>query len=108
MHFKKFEDSKVTFDRSELGQILRLYGRMVSMGEWRDYGISILQDFAVFSIYRHASEYPIYRIKKTTQNTKITAVFSIILMDGRVLKRSNDLVEATVGLKIRTIVNLNT
>ena len=103
MYFKKAEDSKVTFDRAELGQILRLYGRMVSMGEWRDYGISMLKDFSVFSIYRHASEYPIYRIKKTIQNSNIPVVFSIILMDGRVLKRSNDLATVLRALETKLI-----
>ena len=29
---------------------------MVSAGEWRDYAIDFLDDCAVFSIYRHASE----------------------------------------------------
>ena len=86
--------AKVAFDRKELTLIMRIYGRMVSLGEWRDYGISMLKDFSVFSIYRHASEYPIYRIKKTIQHSNIPVVFSIILMDGRVLKRSNDLATA--------------
>ena len=30
---------QITFDRSELAQILGLYGRMVAAGEWRDYGM---------------------------------------------------------------------
>ena len=92
MYFKKVEDSKVTFDRAELGQILRLYGRMVSMGEWRDYGISMLKDFALFSIYRHASENPIYQIKKTYGHKKnANEIFSVLAMDGTILKRGEDL-----------------
>ena len=41
---------QVSFDRHELGAILALYGRMVAMGEWRDYGISHLRDVAVFVV----------------------------------------------------------
>ena len=29
---------------------------MVALGEWRDYGISMLKDVSIFSVYRHASE----------------------------------------------------
>jgi len=43
---------QVVFHRIELGQIMTLYGRMVAAGEWRDYGISMLKDVAVFSIFR--------------------------------------------------------
>ena len=33
----------VSFDRHELGEILRIYGRMVAAGEWRDYAIDTLR-----------------------------------------------------------------
>jgi len=56
--------SKVTFDRRELMRILDLYGRKVAAGEWRDYAIAFLKDRAVFSIFRRASEMPLYRIEK--------------------------------------------
>src|SRR6266699_3264874 len=54
----------VTFERGELDQILGLYGRKVAEGEWRDYAIDFLKDRAVFSVFRRASEIPIYRIEK--------------------------------------------
>ena len=54
----------VTFNRLELSRILNLYGRMVADGEWRDYAIDFLRDRAVFSVFRRASEVPIYRIEK--------------------------------------------
>jgi hypothetical protein len=56
--------SKVTFSRRELDRILSLYGRKVAAGEWRDYAIDFLKDRAVFSVFRRASEFPIYRIEK--------------------------------------------
>src|SRR6516225_6508439 len=55
--------NRVTFNRLELHRILNLYGRMVADGEWRDYAIDFLKDRAVFSVYRRASEVPIYRIE---------------------------------------------
>lgn len=84
-------DNKVSFDKNELGKILNIYGKMVALGEWRDYGISILRDFSIFSIYRHSSEYPIYKVKKMTKNSNKREVFSVIAMDGKILKRGNDL-----------------
>jgi hypothetical protein len=52
----------VTFDRRELDQILRIYGRMVAAGEWRDYAIDHLSDRAVFSVFRRTSEVPLFQI----------------------------------------------
>ena len=46
---------QVAFDRRELGLILGVYGRMVSAGEWRDYGMSFLKDVAIFSVFRRAA-----------------------------------------------------
>src|SRR5258708_32012733 len=60
---------KVTFSRRELNGILRLYGRMVAAGEWRDYAIDFLRDRAVFSVFRRTSEVPIYRIEKDRKST---------------------------------------
>ena len=51
-------------DQVELNRILDLYGRKVAAGEWRDYAIDFLKDRAVFSVFRRASEVPLYRIEK--------------------------------------------
>ena len=59
--------SRVTFDRRELNRIFSLYGRKVAAGEWRDYAIDFLKDRAVFSVFRRASEVPIYRIEKSPE-----------------------------------------
>ena len=40
----------VFFERRELDRILRLYGRMVAAGEWRDYAIDFLKDRVQFSL----------------------------------------------------------
>src|SRR3984885_5065684 len=54
----------VGFDRRELNTILNLYGRKVAAGEWRDYAMDFLKDRALFSIYKRASERPLYVIEK--------------------------------------------
>ena len=54
----------VFFERRELIRLFSLYGRMVSAGEWRDYAIDGLSESAVFSVFKRASEAPLYRIEK--------------------------------------------
>ena len=82
---------QIAFDRSELGVILGLYGRMVAAGEWRDYGMSFLKDVAIFSIFRRTAEHPIYRIEKRPRNRNRQGMYSVIGMDGQILKRGHDL-----------------
>ncbi len=82
---------QVSFDRQELGIILSLYGRMVAMGEWRDYGISSLQDLAVFSIFRRAAENPLYRIEKRPKLRNRQGIYAVVGMEGQVLRRGHDL-----------------
>ena len=82
---------QVAFHRTELGVILSLYGRMVSAGEWRDYGISSLRDVAVFSVFRRTAENPLYRIEKRPKLRNRQGQYAVIGMDGQVLKRGHDL-----------------
>jgi hypothetical protein len=82
---------QVAFDRRELGIILGLYGRMVAAGEWRDYGISLLRDVAVFSVFRRTAEHPLYRIEKRPRLRHRQGLYSVIAMDGQILKRGHDL-----------------
>lgn len=81
----------VSFHRTELAVILSLYGRMVAAGEWRDYGISNLSDVAVFSIFRRTAENPLYRVEKRPKLAQRQGQYSVIAMDGRILKRGADL-----------------
>lgn len=82
---------QVAFDRRELGVILTLYGRMVAAGEWRDYGVSCLREVAVFSIFRRTAEQPLYRIEKRPKLRAKQGMYSVIGMDGQILKRGQDL-----------------
>ncbi len=82
---------KVAFDRQELGAIMGIYGRMVAAGEWRDYGMSFLKDVAIFSIFRRTAEFPIYRIEKRPKLRNKQGMYSVVAMDGQILKRGQDL-----------------
>ena len=83
--------SAVTFDRRELSELLNLYGRMVAAGEWRDYAIDFLRDKAVFSIFRRASEMPLYRIVKDPSLAQRQGAYSVLAPTGMILKRGHDL-----------------
>jgi hypothetical protein len=54
----------VHFNRTELTLLLNLYARRVSAGEWRDYAIDQGAGKAVFFIYRHTLERPLFTITK--------------------------------------------
>lgn len=81
----------ISFDRKELNEILELYGRKVASGEWRDYAIDLLSEQAVFSVFRRASEVPLYRIVKQPKLARRQGAYSVIAATGLILKRGHDL-----------------
>lgn len=83
--------NRVTFDRRELDRILKLYGRMVAAGEWRDYAIDFLKDRAVFSVFRRASEVPIYRIEKNPRLGRRQGAYSVVSATGLIVRRGHEL-----------------
>ena len=83
--------NNVTFNRLELNRILNLYGRMVADGEWRDYALDFLKDRAVFSVFRRASEVPIYRIEKDPRLARKQGMYSVISATGLILRRGHEL-----------------
>jgi hypothetical protein len=84
---------QVTFDRLELNRILGVYGRMVAAGEWRDYALDFLEEAAVFSIFRHAAEMPLFRIEKRPRLRAKQGQYSAIAAGGMILKRGHDLAQ---------------
>lgn len=81
----------IAFDRQELSQILNVYGRKVRSGEWRDYAIDTLREKAVFSVFRGATEIPLYRIEKAPKLSRRQGAYSVIAATGLILKRGHDL-----------------
>ena len=83
---------RVAFHRTELSAILGIYGRMVAAGEWKDYSIDFLKDVAVFSVFRRATEHPLFRIEKRPALAQKQGAYAIVGHDGpwsgRKLKRN--------------------
>lgn len=91
LHIPRTAPQQVAFHRTELAPIMQIYGRMVAAGEWRDYGISMLREVAVFCVFRRAAEHPIYRIEKRPKLRMKQGQYAVIGMDGQILKRGDDL-----------------
>jgi hypothetical protein len=83
----------VAFDRAELAQILNLYGRYVAEGEWRDYAMDFGREVASFSIFRRASEQPLYRIVKNPALARKQGMYAIVAQGGLILKRGHELTQ---------------
>jgi len=64
---------------------------MVSAGHWKDYALDMLKDQAVFSIFRRASEMPIYQVIKRPALRNKQGQFSVVAPGGLILKRGHDL-----------------
>jgi len=97
---------QVRFDRVELNRILSIYGRMVAAGEWRDYAIDFLDDRSVFSVFRRASEMPLYRIEKNPRLRNRQGQYSVVAASGHVLKRGHDLGQVLRVLERKLIKTL--
>ena len=81
------------FTRSELNQLLSLYSPRVASGEWRDYAIDQRAGMAIFSIYRHSQDQPIFSIAKRSGRLDGPADFVVYTGPTR-LKRARSLREA--------------
>ena len=84
-------DFAIAFDRGELGTIFAIYGRMVAVGEWNDYAISHLRRVAIFSIFRRASGWPLFRIEKWPDTASQNGRYLVVGADGRVLRSGKEL-----------------
>ncbi|HEY5070624.1 MAG TPA: DUF2794 domain-containing protein [Caulobacteraceae bacterium] len=91
--FPRERPGLVFFDRHELSQILALYGRMVAAGRWRDYALDCLNDAAVFSIFRSASETALFGIEKRPAHARRHGAWAVIAHGGLVLKRGHALAQ---------------
>jgi len=86
-----FRQRQILFDRTELDQIMQLYGRMVAAGLWRDYAIDMGRTAATFSAFRRASERPEYRLVKEPERRRAQGQYTLLGEAGQVLKRGDNL-----------------
>ena len=99
-------NKEIFFVKKELQTILNLYGKMVSNGSWKDYGVSIGPKEISFDIYQRASEKPIYRILKNLKPKNYNEKFYIKDKHGQVLEKSNNLlrlIEKTRWRNLRAV-----
>ena len=83
----------VFFDRRELEIILRVYGRMVAAGEWRDYAMAGHKDVAEFAVFRRSGDTPLYRIEKRPALRLKQGQWAVIGEGGLVLRRGRELAQ---------------
>ena len=99
-------DREIFFVKKELQTILNLYGKMVSNGTWKDYGVSIGPREISFDIYQQASEKPIYKILKNLKPKNYNEKFCIKDKHGNILEKSSDLlnlIEKTKWNNLRAV-----
>ena len=80
---------EIFFNKIELKLILNLYAKMVSNGEWKDYGLSISKREISFNVYHRTSDVPIYRIAKNL--TSKNKIYSIKNSNNRIVRSSESL-----------------
>ena len=56
--------SIVRFKKNEINQIMEIYSKKISTGEWKDYSISFQKNYAIFSIHKSFKLEPYYQIEK--------------------------------------------
>ena len=84
-------DQKYFFEKDELKIILDLYGKMVSKGSWKDYGLSISSKQVGFSVFKNAAENALYKICKNFKPKNKNLKYLITDTNGKILKNSFDL-----------------
>jgi hypothetical protein len=89
--YRPIRAPKIWFERREFDIIMTLYGRGQLAGEWRDYAIDDGPDCVSFSMFRRASERPLYQIEKRPELAARQGQWRILGSDGQTLKRGHEL-----------------
>ena len=84
-------DKELFFVKKELQTILNLYGKMVSNGTWKDYGLSSGLKEISFDVYQRASDKPVLRILKNLKPNSFNEKFLIKDNNGKVIEKSENL-----------------
>jgi hypothetical protein len=79
------------FNKNELKSILNLYAKMVSGGEWKDYGLSISKKEVSFNVYHKASEFPAYKITKNLKPKNENEKYLIKDNKNKIINKSQNL-----------------
>ena len=81
----------IFFSKYELSSILNLYSKQVSKGFWKDYALDSTVNTAIFSIYKHSHDKPIYQIiKKSIKGFRNMPDF-FITKDKEIINKSSEI-----------------
>ena len=81
----------IFFNKLELQIILNLYAKMVSGGEWKDYGLSISKKEVSFNVYYRTSEFPTYKITKNLKPKNENEKYLIKDIQNKIINKSENL-----------------
>ena len=88
---KNNNKSVIFFSKYELSSILNLYSKQVSKGLWKDYALDSKVNTAIFSIYKHSHDKPIYQIiKKSIKSFRNIPDF-FITKDKEIINKSSEI-----------------
>ena len=90
---KGIEKKIVFFSKTELTSILSLYSKQVSKGYWKDYALDSKTDNAIFSVFKHSQDKPMYQIIKNSQKGFRNNPIFYIKKDKEVIGKSNILLK---------------
>ena len=90
---KGIEKKIVFFSKTELTSILSLYSKQVSKGYWKDYALDSKIDNAIFSVFKHSQDKPMYQIIKNSQKGFRNNPIFYIKKDKEVIGKSNILLK---------------
>ena len=96
----------IFFNKLELKTILNLYAKMVSGGEWKDYGLSISKKEISFNVYHRASEFPAYKITKNLKPRNANEKYLIKDSKNNTIKNSENLenlIEKIIWKKLKLV-----
>ena len=85
------QGKKYFFEKYELKIILDLYGKMVSEGSWKDYGLNISSKQVGFSVFKNSAESATYKICKNFKPLNKNLKYLIIDSRETILKNSYNL-----------------
>jgi len=90
-NIKKVEKNFVFFSKKELSSILNLYSKQVSKGFWKDYALDNQTEKAIFSVYKHSHDKPLYQIIKNSYKGLRNRLNFYIKKDKEIISKSSDL-----------------
>lgn len=89
MSIPKGRRRQLYFTRGELSLILAAYSARVAAGEWRDYALDHTDGVAMFSIFKHTHETPLFVIEKHQRHPKESPQFRLRDRSRVLCKASN-------------------